>query len=384
MGYTQIDESNEHDDTNQGVVVEPPKQRWWLHIALFVATFVSCTIAGTVWGGERNPFDVSAWGTGLTYAVLIMMFISAHEFGHFFAARYHGVDATLPYYIPMPFFNLMPFGTMGAVIRTRSVIPSRRVLFDIGVAGPLAGFVVSVVILVVGLMTLPSKDYLYKIHPEYMQYFGGMVPDFGMYFGDTVLYSILIRLLPIEQSYLPPMNEMYHYPFLCVGWFGLFVTSLNMLPIGQLDGGHVVYGMFGRNQLRIAKVVVAIMVLIGLGGLLGDAKSFINVDSPDSVFLFLQSLLRPILIWIDEHVPWLFQGWTGWLMWAAFARFFFRLQHPVIANDEPLDKRRMMIGWIALIVFALSFSPNGIFEKQPSATSFPQPSRNAVVHAVLP
>ena len=383
MGYTQLDENQDGDSFTTATPERKP-QRWVLHAFLFVATFVSCTIAGAVWSGVQQPFDVSTWGAGLTYAVLIMVFISAHEFGHYFAARHHGVDATLPYYIPMPFVAFMPFGTMGAVIRTRSVIPSRNILFDIGVAGPLAGFVVSLLTLIIGLMTLPPREYLYAIHPEYLQYFGGIIPDFGMYFGDTALYSILTSVLPITSSNLPPMNEMYHYPFLCVGWFGLFVTSLNMLPIGQLDGGHVVYGMFGTNQRRIARIAVAIMIAIGMGGVLGDLRGFIDIDSPDSIFLFLQSSIRPLIRWIGQNAPWVFQGWTGWLVWAGFARFFFRLNHPDIHSDEPLDRRRMIVGWIALLIFALCFSPNGIYEKSAGAGAplFVKP--DAVVHSLTP
>ncbi|MFM8472079.1 MAG: site-2 protease family protein [Candidatus Kapaibacterium sp.] len=383
MGYTRVDGSDEV--TSDGDVAGTPKRRrWTVHAVLFIATFISCTMAGALWSGVRNPYDVANWGTGLTYAVLIMLFISAHEFGHYFAARRHGVDATLPYYIPMPFVSLMPFGTMGAVIRTRSVIPSRTVLFDIGVAGPLAGFVVALATLIIGLLTLPPKEFLYTIHPEYAQFYGGAIPGYGMYFGDTTLYSVLTAVLPYNRQDLPPMNEMYHYPFLCVGWFGLFVTSLNMLPIGQLDGGHVMYGMFGKGQRRIARVAVVLMILIGMGGVLGEVRGFIDIDSPDSVFLFLQAAVRPVVQWIGTHAPWVFGGWTGWLVWAGFSRFFFRLDHPVIVDDAPLDRRRMIIGWMAVAVFLLSFSPNGIYQTGVDSETVPQGTPDAVVHLYNP
>ena len=358
MGYTRL-----HEDEEEHVDVPMRKQRWMLHGMLFLLTFVSCIIAGVAWSGESMIFDVATWGKGITYAVLMMVFISAHEFGHYFAARYHGVDATLPYYIPMPFITLMPFGTMGAVIRTRSPIVSRKVLFDIGVSGPLAGFFVSLVILIVGLLTLPPIDYLYSIHPEYVHLLGGSIPSFGITFGDTAMMSFLTTFIPGIRQNLPPMNEIYHYPFLCVGWFGLFVTSLNMLPIGQLDGGHVVYAMFGRLQHRIARFTIVAMLFIGVGGLLGDLRHVLSTDSPDTLFLFLQGAFTPLLSVLETYAPWVFAGWTGWLMWAAFARFFFKPAHPVLLNDEPLDGRRMIIGWIAVLVFVLSFSPNGIYER---------------------
>ncbi|MFN4769823.1 MAG: site-2 protease family protein [Candidatus Kapaibacterium sp.] len=375
MGNTQLDPPPSNDDIIENRTTRSLSAKSIIvHSTLFLATFVSCTIAGAWWNGSRDPFDVANWGTGVTYACLIMLFISAHEFGHYFAARIHGVDATLPFYIPMPFVNIMPFGTMGAVIRTKTAVPSRKVLFDIGVSGPLAGFVVSLVILIVGFLSLPPKDHIYSIHPEYLQFFGGMVPDFGMYFGDTLVYTILSHILPGVQTNLPPMNEMYHYPFLCVGWFGLFVTSLNLLPIGQLDGGHVVYAMFGKHQRTIARVALACMTLLGLGGLLGDCKAMLAIDSPDDLFVFLQSLLSPVIHVLDLYAPWVFMGWTGWLMWAFFARFFFRLQHPTLQDDTPLDKKRMLVGWIAIAVFVVSFAPSGIFDK--SATDAMKILRN--------
>ena len=289
MGYTRLNDVEEqYVPTNQKAY--KPKQRYTLHITLFILTFISTIIAGVSWNG-KNFTDVSTWDSGLTYAALIMLFISAHEFGHYFAARYHGVDATLPFYIPMPAPFLMPFGTMGAVIRTRSPIKNRKVLFDIGVSGPLAGFVVSLAVLVYGFLSLPGKEYLYDIHPEYLSLFGGDIPHFGLTFGDTLLYSFLANVFANPYGFLPPMNEIYHYPFLCVGWFGLFVTSLNLLPVGQLDGGHITYAMFGKKQGIVSRIVVAVMVAIGLFAVLGELRSYLEIDNPDSLFSFLQSIV---------------------------------------------------------------------------------------------
>ena len=145
------------------------KQRIWLHLSLFILTLYTTTLAGVAWRG-RDPFELSNFGYGLEYSLLLLLFLSAHEFGHFIAARIHGVDVTLPYYIPFPgtMMGIMPnFGTFGAVIRTRQRIPSRSIIFDIGVAGPIAGFIVCIIILAIGFATLPGIEYLQAIHPDY-------------------------------------------------------------------------------------------------------------------------------------------------------------------------------------------------------------------------
>ena len=178
MGYTRIEGVNE--------TAPRPQQRIVLHIVLFAATFLTCMMAGAQWA-MHDPFQIENWSAGLTYAILLMTFLSAHEFGHYIAARMHGVDATLPFFIPVP-SSLMPFGTFGALIKTRSRITSRKVLFDIGVAGPLAGFAVCLVILVVGVITLPGVESLYAMHPEFQP--TGIVPTSGMTFGDNLLFMM--------------------------------------------------------------------------------------------------------------------------------------------------------------------------------------------------
>ncbi len=358
MSYSQFSEA-EISPTSLSQPARAP-QRYLLHLGLFIATFISCILAGMFWHGETETLDLSHWTTGLSYAVLIMLFISAHEFGHYFAARFHGVDASLPFYIPMPFPSIMPFGTMGAVIRTRSPIQSRKVLFDIGVSGPLAGFVVCVIILIIGFINLPTKDYIYQIHPEYLTYLGGEIPGQGLFFGDTLLYTVLAKIFANPNGFLPPMNEMYHYPFLCVGWFGMFVTALNLLPIGQLDGGHVTYALFGRKQGIIARVVVGVLVFIGFFAVLGYLRSILLQDSADPIFNGIQSVLKPTLDWVASVFPWAFDGWMGWLFWAVLARFLFRMDHPPIEDETPLDLKRRIIGWCALVVFVLTISLNGI------------------------
>ncbi len=337
------------------------KSPLWVHLLLFVLTFITCMIAGTQWA-MKNYLEVNNWHIGLTYAVLILTFLSVHEFGHYFASKIHRVDASLPYFIPVPFPEIMLFGTFGAVIVTRSPIPNRRALFDIGVAGPIAGFVASLVFLIIGLQTLPPKEFIYSVHPEYLLNFGGKIPQSGLHFGDTLLYSLLAPLFANPNGWLPPMNEIYHYPFLCVGWFGLFVTTLNLLPFGQLDGGHIVYAMFGGLQRKVAKVLWWVLIILGIGSLLNSILALLNdVDVPNKFYIWLQNNLLPFLQQLRSFVPWYFDAWGGWLFWAIFTRLFIKIPHPHIAEVEPLGTGRKILGWIAIIIFFLSFSLNGIY-----------------------
>jgi membrane-associated protease RseP (regulator of RpoE activity) len=281
-------------------------------------------MAGVFWL-NKDGFDLGNFALGLPYSLSLLFVLGTHEFGHYFASRYHNVQATLPFFIPAPPVYL-PFGTLGAVIRTRSPVPTRKAMFDIGVSGPIAGFVATIIILVLGLSNLPPKEYLYTIHPELALGERPAGPD--LTFGNTLLYSALSRLF--ASGYLPPMDEIYHYPFLCVGWFGLFVTAMNLIPVGQLDGGHIVYAMFGKRHRLIARAAFALLLALGLFGIL-------QVFRVDTQF-----------------------GWSGWLLWAAILFFIIKLDHPSIADLEPLSPGRRMLGWVTVAIFVLSFSPNPV------------------------
>lgn len=366
MGYTRLDGEYQYqndvpNETDQFALASKKKPGILLNIVLFILTFVSCSIAGVSWM-MKDYTALENITVGFQYAVLMMGFITAHEFGHYIAARIHRVDASLPYYIPMPFVSMFPFGTMGAVIKTRSPIPSRKALFDIGVAGPLAGFVVCLVYLIVGFATLPTIEYLYQIHPEYSK-FGGLIPTFGMYFGDTIIFTVLQHFFQNPNGFMPPMNEVYHYPFLCVGWFGLFVTAMNLLPIGQLDGGHILYSMYGRLQGKVARIVVGLMIFISIGGFMEILASLVIEERPDALYEFLRSIILSLNTFLREYAPWYLQGYGGWIFWAVLAKFFFRYDHPPIEDQTPLDTKRMVIGWLAVVVFILSISYNGIYER---------------------
>ncbi|MEN3026277.1 MAG: site-2 protease family protein [Chlorobiota bacterium] len=340
------------------------RRRVWIHVVLFVLTFFSVLVAGVQWMG-KDPLELTNLHYGLTYAVLILSFLGAHEFGHYFAARFHKVEVTLPYFLPVPLPFFFPFGTMGALIRTLSPIRSRRVLFDIGIAGPLAGFVVSVAILIIGFRTLPPKEYIFAVHPEYAVL--GRIPSWGLHFGDIPLYHWLAELLAPPGSFVPPMNEMYHYPFLCVGWFGLFVTMLNLLPLGQLDGGHITYALFGDTHRQIARLVWWALVLLGLGPIVGWIAELLAVDSPNPLVQLLQQIVLPLTGWIQQHAPWYFNAWEGWLVWALLTRLFIRLEHPPVPESEPLTPGRRLLGWVGLAIFVLCFSYNGIYDVPPPA-----------------
>ncbi len=335
--------------------------RLFIHILLFAATFLTCMIAGSQWA-YKEFWEVTNWYYGIEYAVLMLTFLTAHEFGHYIAARIHGVDVTLPYYIPFPFTFTINFGTFGAVIKTRTPIMSRKALFDIGVAGPLAGFAVCIIYLIYGINNLPGIEFIYSIHPEYITDHAGEIPSHGLHFGGTLLYSLLVEWFYTGNGFLPPMNEIYHYPYLNVGWFGLFVTTLNMMPLGQLDGGHISYAMFGRkNQFLIARVFWYVLMAIGLLSLVAFARQFLAIPSESRFIASLQDIFFVPLETVYSFAPWLFQGWTGWLIWGLIAKFFIKLKHPPVENEAPIGKTRMIIGWFSFVVLLLSFSYTGIY-----------------------
>lgn len=309
------------------------KKRYWLHIGLFILTFITTTIAGAEWTtGTMGPYTFDMLFSGLTYSLAILFVITCHEFGHYFAAKYHKVDATLPYYIPFPpILGFINFGTMGAVIKTTAPVRTKKAMFDIGISGPIAGFIASLGILIYGFLNVPGKDYILSIHPDYF------TPEYGttglqLVFGDTILFSFLKMLFIDSSQFFPPMSEIYHYPFLCVGWFGLLITAMNMFPVGQLDGGHIAYTMFGeKNHYAIAVISFVLLFIFGLSG-------------------FVDSMLS-----LNLNI-----GWSGWLFWALILYFVIRLKHPPIVDDTPLDSRRMLLGYTSFVILLLSFSPTPI------------------------
>ncbi len=306
------------------------KNNYLLHIGLFILTFITTTIAGAQWlQGMEIPFELGFLVKGLPYSISILFIITCHEFGHYFAARYHKVDATLPYYIPFPpipeFIN---FGTMGAVIRTRSPIYTKKAMFDIGIAGPLAGFIACLIVLIYGFTHIPGVEYILSIHPDYFNADYGS-NALGLQFGNTLLFSFFKLVFVNPHQFFPPMTEIYHYPFLCVGWFGMLITAMNMIPIGQLDGGHISYTIFGgETHYKIAVISFSVLFIFGIIGLV-DVIMELNLGI----------------------------GWSGWLFWSLILFFFIKLKHPAIPDYSELDSKRKILGYVSFFIFIISFSP---------------------------
>jgi len=263
-------------------------------ILLFAVTFATTLVAGALQQGV-NPLEdpLSVW-KGLPFSLTLLFILGSHEFGHWAMARRHGIDVTLPHFIPAPSI----IGTFGAFISMKSPIPDRRVLLDVGAAGPLTGLIVSVPVLLAGLflsdVTAASPD------------------AEGLTLGSSLLFSLLTWL--VHGSTPDELNLVLH-PVAFSGWIGLLVTNLNLLPVGQLDGGHVAYAVLERRQRVLSAAVVAGLLILGV------------------------------------------VGWSGWLLWAAILMVL-GIHHPPVTFDWiPLDRRRRTIGWITLGLFAATFIP---------------------------
>lgn len=371
------------------------QKRILFQVALFVATFISTTLAGAQWAYSRsvfmNNFTWDDFVNGLAYSVPLLLILTVHEFGHYFVAMYHKVKASLPYYIPFPPIPFFPFslGTMGAVIRLRSRPVSNVQNFDIGVAGPVAGFIVALVILFYGFQTLPPPEYIYQFHPEYEQY----GPDYAdvvysseymkkneifidIQIGSNLLFWIFEKTVA-DPARIPNPREIMHYPVLLACYIGLFVTCLNLLPIGQLDGGHVIYGLFGYKTHRtVARVFfLALIFYAGLG------LSYIDPALPQKelllgiggylIFLFVafkglmlsarDTLMYVLLMFAVQftfmvYMPGI-KGYEGWILFAFILGRLIGVEHPPSEIEQPLDSPRVITGWIALLIFILCFSP---------------------------
>ncbi len=304
-------------------------KRILIHSLLLVLTFVTTTFAGVQWL-NLNPYELVNIWRGLPYAIAVCIILLVHELGHYSAARFHKIDATLPYFLPFPSFlfgGIFPFGTLGALIRIKSRIDSRRALFDVGASGPIAGFVASSISLIYGFRTLPPIEYLYAIHPEYARM--ASLPKGGLTFGTPLLYSLFGKLVTGRGDFIPPMNEIYHYPFLCAGWFGLFVTAMNLIPVGQLDGGHIALSVLGTKSHKIGKVFLVLLSLLGILG-------FVPLLGLESGF-----------------------GWPGWLLWALVLSLFLRrsgFRESGIFDSAQIGIGRKATALACLLVFVLCFS----------------------------
>ncbi len=371
------------------------QDRYWLHLLLFVATLATTAHVGGMLVGRYLPNqDLGFWWfapDGLRFAGTLLAFLTVHEFGHYFAARYHQINTSLPYYIPLP---LVGIGTLGAVIRIRQPIPSTRKLFDVGAAGPLAGFVAALAFLLYALWALPPPEYLLELGghealKEYIAQYGAFPPEMpapppgeeGMMlvFGQTPLYWALTQLF----AHVPPMYEMYHYPVLLAAWFGLFFTALNLLPVGQLDGGHVLYALFGRRwHRRLARAFVVLLLLSGAVGFMEGMAPMLAEQAPwlgraswfilaGILYFFLSRVfdgrhaaIAPALLGLMGVVvvsqsvwPLLTEiGYSGWLIWCLLIVFLIKVEHPPVIVEERLTPTRRALGWLSILIFILCFS----------------------------
>lgn len=377
------------------------RDRYWLHLLLFGITLVSTTYFGASWWAHRTFYyeahdaTVSllfvtvnqAWLLdGLRFAIPLLGFLTVHEFGHYFAARYHNVRTSLPYYIPFP----NGIGTFGAVINIRQRIPSTRSLFDVGVAGPLAGFVVALGALIYGFVTLPPPEYLldlpaHEALKEHIRQYGTF-PDTppasgeGTYIlmvGSTPLYWLLSQFF----ANVPPMYEMYHYPVLFAGWLGLFFTALNLLPVGQLDGGHVLYALLGDKwHRRFAQAFVFVLLWSGGIGFMEETRRALYEMGPwagRASWIILAAIyygylyklfggtsrrtlfgLAGLLGGVGVAIGFGFAGlgWTGWLVWSLLIVFFVQVRHPPVLRPQTLTPTRRVLGYLAIAIFILCFS----------------------------
>lgn len=287
-----------------------PRERWWLHGLLLALTVLTATVGGAALAGVSHawlPATPAQLVAGLPYALPLVAILLAHEAGHFVMARRYRVNVSPPWFLPFPSqWNII--GTMGAFIRLRSPVFDRRTLFDIGAAGPIAGMVVALPVLLAGLALsahAPGGPVLPLAH-QYIPYADG-----ALFIGDSVLLDVCRAVLGLH-------GPLRLHPVAIAGWVGLLVTMLNLLPLAQLDGGHIAYAMFGRAQVWIARAFWVLLLPMGY-------------------------------LW-----------WSGWWLWAALGLLIGRgrLAHPlIVAPERPLDRTRMLLGWLTVIVFVVTFMP---------------------------
>ena len=313
-------------------VIRPTQSRTWINGLLFLLTLLSMPIGyilftynGPITGNIGILFRsvLSQLGGGLAFAVSLLAILLAHEFGHYLAARYHHTAVTLPYFIPFP---ISPFGTMGAFIQLKQPPKNKRILLDIGIAGPLAGLVVALPVLLLGLylsqldhlpaavnqgVSMEGNSILYLIAKFLV--FGKWLPQPISYGGlNPILYWLryIFTGLPIPFG----GTDVILHPIAWAGWAGLLVTALNLIPAGQLDGGHVLYVLLGKRARTVLPAILLILIVLGT-------------------------------------------IWTGWWLWAFLIFLLGRVYAEPLDQITPLDSNRRAIAIIGLIIFVLVFTP---------------------------
>lgn len=379
---------------------------------LFLATIITTTMAGAEWmfgnifsfvssavhflaekmSGKDIPLTSTPMGwtqffAGFQFSIPFLAILTIHEFGHYFTAKSHQVKVTLPYYIPMWFGISQSIGTMGAFIRITSVVRSRLKFFDIGIAGPLAGFIAALVVLYYGFTHLPPPEYIFTIHPEYARY-GLSYPQFAyenaegnLALGDNILFWFF-KTFVADPARVPHTYEMTHYPYIFAGYLALFFTSLNLIPIGQLDGGHILYGMMGKKKFDIVAPALFVVFIFYAGlGMFRTEDFAINSDSVFyehllSLFIYIyflyiclrkisenpaNAIMLSLMIVVAQfgatymRPDW--DGYSGFLPFIFILGRFLGIRHPETEDNKPIGTARMILGIFALIIFIISFSP---------------------------
>ncbi len=274
----------------------PAKERLWINYVLAIVTIFTTMIVGSYLYGANPlqfPADVLK---GLPFTIAIMTVLGAHEAGHYIVAKKHGMQTSLPYFIPFP--NMI--GTMGAVIKHRGPIPNRKALFDVGISGPLIGLFVSIVVTIIGLLQPPV--------PQTSDYF-------QIQLSNPLLFEFITRFIPLN-------TVLISYPIAFAGWVGMFVTALNLIPAGQLDGGHVLRAMIGEKAKEVSRIIPFILISLGF-----------------------------YVTYILNH-----EG-SIWVLWGIFLSFFAAAGHPRPLDDDiPLGKERMALGIITFFLGLLCFT----------------------------
>jgi membrane-associated protease RseP (regulator of RpoE activity) len=279
--------------------------RPWVALVLFLLT-----VASTIYVGGQDLDRATGqaffnWGHGLAFSAALLGILGAHELGHFFAARREGVAVSYPFFIPMP-FPIGILGTLGAFISIKEPVPNRRALLAIAVSGPLAGLVVAVPVLILGL-TLSDVQTLAEVYAQLPG--ASYITE-----GNSLLYAALKIL--VFGRFLPSGGEdVFLHPVALAGWAGLLVTGLNLLPAGQLDGGHIFFALFGARAAQLMSMLVAV-ALLGMGFL-----------------------------------------WSGWFLWAVIVALIGQQHSPLLNEVTPLEGPWLTLAVIGLVVFVLVFTP---------------------------
>lgn len=268
----------------------------FLHLILFILTFLSTLTAGALFQKGIDIFN-EPWRIyeGLPFSVAIMVILLGHELSHFFASKIHNTKATLPYFIPAPSL----IGTFGAFIKMKSPIETKRALVDIGASGPIAGFILSVIATIIGL--------------SYSNVVPAAAAKSSLGLGDSILFSLLSRLI---LGAPPDSYDILLHPVAFAGWIGLFVTSLNLIPIGQLDGGHIAFAFLGRWHRMVSICLVAVLITLGLF------------------------------------------SWEGWTFWGVLMVILGIKHPPVLYEDMEIGRKRKIVGALSFIIFIITFIPS--------------------------